>query len=87
MKAIEDKINTLINNDTFDLTEQPHYGEQVLPVMFRFKAKQLSNGYLNKLKVRCIQRADLQWYQPDEDPWSPCASSWGLRLFFAECAR
>jgi len=87
MKAIEDEIKTLINNDTFDLDEKPRHGEQVIPIKLVCKAKQRSDGFLDKLKVRAVQRGDLQWYKPEEDTWSPCASSWGLRLYFAELAR
>lgn len=87
LKAIEDELKTLIANDTFDLTEQPRHGEQVIPIKLIFKAKQRSDGNLDKLKVRAVQRGDLQWYKPEEDTWSPCASSMGLRLFIAELCR
>ncbi len=87
MKAIESEIKTLIDNGTFDLSETPRHGEQVIPIKLVYKAKQRSDGYLDKLKVRGVQRADLQWHKPDEDTWSPCASSWGVRLFFAEITR
>ena len=87
MKAIESEIKTLIDNGTFDLDQQLHHGEQVIPIKLVYKAKQRSDGYLDKLKVRGVQRADLQWHKPEEDTWSPCASSWGLRLFIAEITR
>jgi hypothetical protein len=87
LKAIVDEIKTLIANDTFDLTEKPRHGEQVIPIKLIYKAKQRSDGYLEKLKVRAVQRGDLQWHKPDEDTWSPCASAWGLRLFIAELCR
>ena len=87
MKAIESEIKTLIDNDTFILGSSPTHGEQVIPIKLVYKAKQASDGYLDKLKVRGVQRADLQWHKPEEDTWSPCASSWGLRLFLAEIAR
>jgi hypothetical protein len=87
IKAIESEIQTLIDNETFDLTSQPRHGEQIIPIKLIYKAKQRSDGYLDKLKVRAVQRADLQWYKPDEDTWSPCASSLGLRIYIAEAAR
>ena len=87
MKAIESEIKTLIDNGTFDLSELPRHGEQVIPIKLVYKAKQRSDGYLDKLKVRGVQRADLQWHKPEEDTWSPCASSWCVRMFFAEIVR
>jgi len=75
IKAIEDEIQNLIANDTFDLNEPPRWGEQVIPIKLVYKAKQRSDGYLDKFKARAVQRADLQWYKPKEDTWSPCASS------------
>jgi hypothetical protein len=67
LNAIKDEIKTLIANDTFDLTATPRHGEQVIPVKLVYKAKQRSDGYLDKLKVRAVQRGDLQWSKPDED--------------------
>jgi hypothetical protein len=87
MHAVESEIQTLIDNDTFDTTQQPQHGEQIIPIKLIYKAKQRSDGCLDKLKVRAVQRADLQWYKPEEDTWSPCASSWGVRMFLAEIAR
>jgi hypothetical protein len=87
LEAIKKEIKSLIENGTFDINDKPHPTEQVIPTIFVFKAKQRADGYLDKLKARAVQRGDLQKSLPDEDTFSPCATSWGVRLFIAEATR
>ena len=86
IKVAKSEIQTLVENDTFDPSGEPQHGKQIIPIKLIFKAKQCSDGYLDKLKVHGVQCANLQWYKPDEDTWSPCTNSCALRLFLAEAA-
>ena len=54
IKVAESEIQTLVENDIFDLSGEPRLGEQIIPIKLIFKAKQCSDGYLDKLKVRGV---------------------------------
>ena len=53
------QINNLINNQTF-LVQEPEKGEPFTPCMDVYKAKNKSDGSLDKLKLRIVVRVYLQ---------------------------
>ena len=73
IKATLNKINNLINNQTF-LIEDQNEREPVTPCMDVYKAKIQSDGSLDKLKLRTIVRGDLQNKETVGDQVSPTIS-------------
>ena len=71
-----------ITEHTFNLDGQPLPGEQIIPLLFIFKAKMNSSGGLDKLKSRLCARGDLQNIE-GVDIFSPTASMRLLKLFLA----
>jgi hypothetical protein len=87
LKADKAEIKNLVENNTFYL-DYPREGERVYPTLSLYKVKLDSNGLLDKLKARIVVRGDLMKdNQPHGDPWSPTASSRGLKMFIADAAR
>ena len=81
--ALKKEIMNLLNHDTFAI-ENPMKGEQVIPTKLTNKAKQKSDGTLEKLKCRIVARGDLQKQTNEwEDTWSACASIKTVRMFLA----
>ena len=72
-KATLEKINNLINNQTF-LIEGRNEGEPVTPCMDVYKEKIQSDGSLDKLKYRIVVRGDLLNKEMVGDTWSPTSS-------------
>ena len=75
-------IKNLINNQTF-LIEYQDEGEPVISCMDVYKAKILSDGSLDKLKLRIVVRGYLQNKEIVGDTWSPTASMRTLKYFLA----
>ena len=81
LKAIEIEYMNLIDNNTFNLKENPLEGDQIIPTSMIYKAKSTSSGTLEKLKARCCARGDLIKDPQDQDNWSNCASQRTVREF------
>ena len=56
LKDIKLEYMNLINNNTFNLKENPLEGDQIIPTSMIYKAKSTSSGTLEKLKARCCAR-------------------------------
>ena len=80
------EIKNLVNNQTF-MIEDPNDGEPVTPCMDVYKAKILSYGSLDKLKLRNVVRGDFQNKEMVRDTWSPRASMITLKYFLADAAK
>ena len=59
LKATPKDIKNLINNQTFLIVYQ-NEGEPVTPCMNVYKSNILSDGSLDKFKLRIVVRGDLQ---------------------------
>ena len=81
IEAIRRELKSIVEH-TFNLDGQPLPGEQIIPLMFIFKAKINSLGGLDKLKARLCARGDLQNTE-GEDIFSPTASMRLLKMFLA----
>ena len=77
------EINNLINNRTF-LVEYPEKDEPVTPCMDVYKAKIQSDGSLDKLKLRIVDRGDLHNKELVGDTWYPIASMRTLKYLLAD---
>ena len=56
IKSARAELSQLINVGTFDTATFPSENDQVIPTMMIYKAKVNSQGYLDKLKCRCVAR-------------------------------
>ena len=86
LKSTLKKIKNLINNETFLIDDQ-NGGEPVTPCMYMYKAKNQSDGSLDKLKLRIVVIVDLQNEELVGDTWSPTASTRNLKLFLADAGK
>jgi hypothetical protein len=86
IEAMRRELIDLINHGTFSLTDRPAPGEQVIPLMWTFKAKINSKGYLDKCKARIVVRGDLERHV-DSNTWSPTASMRLLKCFMADAVK
>ena len=75
-------INNLINNQTF-LVQDPEKGEPVTPYVGVYKAKNKSDGSLDKIKLRIFIRGDLQNKELVGDTWSPTEPMRTLKYLLA----
>ena len=80
------EIKILINNQTF-LVEDQNEGEPVTPCMDVYKAKIQSDESIDKIKLRIVDRVDLQNKEMVGDTWSPTASMRTLKYFLADAAK
>ena len=78
LKATLKEIKNLINNQTF-LVQEPEKRESVTPCMDVYKAKIHSDGSLEKLKLRIVDRGYLQNKELVGDTWSLTASMKNLK--------
>ena len=83
LKATLKEIKNLINDQTF-MVEDPKYDEPVTPCMDVYKANILSDGSLDKLKLKIVVRGDFQNKEIVGDTWSPTASRRTLKYFLPD---
>ena len=83
LKATLEGITYLISNQIF-LVQEPDKGGPVTPFMDVYKAKNLSDGSLDKLKLRILVRGDLKNKELAGGTWSPTASMSNLKYFLAD---
>ena len=69
------------------MIEEPKDGEPVTPCMDIYKAKIQSDGRLDKLKLRIVERGGLQNKEMVVYTWSPTASMSTLKYFLADTAK
>ena len=86
LKANIKEIKNLISNHTF-LIEDQNEGEPVTPCMDVYRAKNQSDGSLDKLKLRILVRGDLYNKKMVGDTRSPTASMSTLKYFLADAAK
>ena len=86
LKTTLKDIKNLIKNQTF-LIEDQNEGEIVTPCMNVYKAKIQYYGSLDKLKLRILDRGDLQNKEMVGDTSSPTASMRDLKYFLADAAK
>ena len=86
LKATLNKINNIINNQTF-LIEDQNEGEPVTPCMDVYKSKIQYDGSIDKLNLIIVVRVDLQNKKMVGDNWSPTASMRTLKYFLEDAAK
>ena len=86
LAAYRKELKTLIEAETFSISN-PQEGEPIIPIMDDCRVKILSDGTVDKFKVRIVFRGDLQRKIMDLDSWSPTISQRALKLFLAEATR
>ena len=63
----------MINNQTF-IIQYPDMGEPVTTYMDLYKTKIMSDGSLDKIKLRIVVRVDIQKKELVGNTWSPTSS-------------
>ena len=86
IKATLKEIKNIINNITF-LVQQPEKGEPMNPCMDVYKAKNQSDGSLDKLKLRMVHIGGMKNKELVGDMWSPTSSLRTLKYLFADSSK
>ena len=86
LKETLKEIKSLINNQTF-LIEDQNEGEPVTPCMDVYKAKNQSDGSLDKLKLRIVVRGDLHSKELVGGTGSPTASMRTLNYLLVDVTK
>ena len=86
LKAALKGIKNLINNQNF-LVEDPEKHEPITPCMDVYKAKNQSDGSVDKLEFRTMVRGDHHNKKLVEDTCSPTAYMRNLKYFSADITK
>src|SRR5271154_4706049 len=85
-KAIQDEVNSLIKNRTWDLVPRPH-SRQVVTNKFAFKHKKDERAIIVRLKARLVARGFSQIYGIDYlDTYAPVVKLASIRILLAIAA-
>ena len=90
LKVTGIEVETIIENETFDLDAIPRKDELAIPIQVVFKAKIDSAGELDKLKARVVVRGDIQQKYgvlSNLITWIATAGFKMLRRFLAEAEK
>jgi hypothetical protein len=85
-KSMEDEIDSIVKNDTWELTHLPK-GRKAIGLKWVYKTKRDENGNISRYKSRLVVKGFSQKYGVDyEETWAPVANYSSVRMLLTIAA-